>query len=87
VGSKSCPDQWGVEDLIGNVWEWTSSEVSVYPGSKLAVDAHDKPLFMVRGGSYFDKSSGKNAISSTFRTPLAVDSREQTVGFRLVSEQ
>ena len=34
VGSKQCGEnEWKVQDLIGNVWEWTSSEPKPYPGS------------------------------------------------------
>jgi len=85
VGSNTCPDQWGIHDLIGNVWEWTSTEVSVYPGSTGAVSPHDKPIYMIRGGSYFEKSSGPAAITSTFRIDIAADRREPNIGFRLVS--
>lgn len=85
VGEKSCPDQWGVQDLIGNVWEWTSSEASVYPGSPVTVSPHDKPVFMIRGGSYFEKSSGPTAVTSTFRVDVNADRREPNIGFRLVA--
>jgi len=86
VGTRSCPDQWGVQDLIGNVWEWTSSEAALYPGnSSITVAPHDKPVFMIRGGSYFEKTSGPAAITSTFRADVAADRREPNIGFRLVT--
>jgi formylglycine-generating enzyme required for sulfatase activity len=86
VTSKTCPNDWGVEDLIGNVWEWTSSEISLYPGnSSGSVAPHDKPIFMIRGGSYFEKSTGPAAINATFRADVAADRREPNIGFRLVS--
>lgn len=87
VGSKSCPDQWGIQDLIGNVWEWTSSEASVYPGSPVTIQPHDKPVYMIRGGSYFEKSSGPTAVTATFRADVQADRREPNIGFRLVASQ
>ncbi|MEP7214382.1 MAG: SUMF1/EgtB/PvdO family nonheme iron enzyme, partial [Acidobacteriota bacterium] len=84
VGSKSCPDSWGVFDLIGNVFEWTGTEASLYPGSSGAMKNLNEKHLMVRGGSSFQKSSGPNAITSTFRIAIPASRRSAELGFRLV---
>ena len=84
VGTKNCPNQWGVQDMIGNVFEWTSSEPWVYPGSQLDLGQVTEPTFMIRGGGAFDKSSGANAITSSFRYPAPGSRRSPGLGFRLV---
>lgn len=84
VGTKTCADQWGVQDLIGNVFEWTSSDPWVYPGSQLDVANVSVPQKMIRGGGAFDKSTGPNAITSTFRYPAEITRRSPGLGFRLV---
>lgn len=84
VGTKSCPDKWGVQDLIGNVFEWTSSDPWVYPGSQLEIAGGAEPQKMIRGGGAFEKSTGPNAITSTFRFPAPVSRRSPGLGFRLV---
>ena len=84
VGTKTCPDQWGVQDLIGNVFEWTSSEPWVYPGSQLDLAPVTEPNFMIRGGGAFEKSTGPNAITATFRFPAPASRRSPGLGFRLV---
>ena len=84
VGTKSCPNAWGVEDLIGNVFEWTGSEPSLYPGSKGEIRPFNEPSRMLRGGGAIYKSSGPNAITSTFRIDVPAGRRSGELGFRLV---
>ncbi len=83
-GTKTCPNQWGVQDLIGNVFEWTGSEWWPYPGSTVDLPAQAEKTFMIRGGGAFDKSSGPNPITATFRFPAPASRRSPGLGFRLV---
>ncbi len=85
VGSKACGvNKWDVQDLIGNVYEWTSTETNVYPGNPGKIDDRFKNTFVIRGGSAFDKSTGKDAITSTFRGFVEPNKRDSRLGFRLV---
>jgi len=74
-------DRWGVQDLMGNVWEWTSSKASVYQGNQLQLPAQYKDWIVVRGGSY---SSQSNKISATMRDWFAPNYKNPVLGFRLV---
>ncbi len=85
VGSKTDgANKWGVLDLIGNVWEWTSSKAYLYPGSKGTIKETTEPHYMVRGGAADQKTSGKTAITSTFRVDIPASRRDAALGFRLV---
>jgi formylglycine-generating enzyme required for sulfatase activity/serine/threonine protein kinase len=74
-------NRWGVQDLIGNVWEWTSSNASLYPGSPLKLPEVQKGWMVARGGSY---SSQANKVSSTMRDWFAPNYKNPVLGFRLV---
>lgn len=60
----------GIMNMSGNVWEWTSSEPSLYPGAQ-GVKLPERPnLHVIRGGSYFN--SHQNELTATIRAFLAV---------------
>jgi len=83
----SYPDgknRWGVVDLIGNVWEWTSSKASLYTGTA-QIPAAYRDWVVVRGGSYASDPDDKQIpISATYRDWFAPDFRNPNYGFRLV---
>ena len=85
VGTASCPNQWGVMDLIGNVFEWTSSKAQPYPGGVRTTKATETEN-MIRGGCASNFSAGPDAITSTYRQFLAVSKRDLQLGFRLVTD-
>lgn len=85
VGTKSCPNQWGVLDLIGNVYEWTSSKAEPYPGGERARKATE-PENMVRGGCMQNSSTGATAVTSTSRLVVPASKRDLQLGFRLVTD-
>ena len=87
VGSyPNGANRWGVVDLIGNVWEWTSSKASLYPGSRLGeIPAATKDWVVVRGGSYSsDPLDRQIPISATYRDWFDQEFRQPNCGFRLV---
>ena len=86
VGTHSCPDEWGVQDLIGNVYEWTGSKAAVYPGSKITIKPSTEPHYMIRGGGAFSKSSGDFGVTSAFRVDVPASKRDKELGFRLVTQ-
>jgi formylglycine-generating enzyme required for sulfatase activity len=74
---------FGVVDLLGNVWEWTSSWYQKYPGSTHASDRYGQKYRVVRGGSWHGKSD-ETRISARGR--YAPDTRRDYLGFRVACE-
>jgi formylglycine-generating enzyme required for sulfatase activity len=74
-------NRWGAQDLIGNVWEWTSSKASLYPGSPLKLPEVQKGWMVARGGGY---SSQADKVSATKRDWFAPNYKNAVLGFRLV---
>ena len=80
-------NRWGVVDLIGNAWEWTSSKASVYTGAAEIPDAN-KEWVVVRGGSYAsDPADRQIPISATYRDWFEPTLKHPNFGFRLVRSE
>jgi len=88
VGTHTCPDDWGVEDLIGNVYEWTGSKLAFYPGNKnnLGIRPSPEPHYMIRGGAALSPASGDFAVTAAFRVDVAASKRDKELGFRLATQ-
>lgn len=75
---------FGCRQMLGNVWEWTSSDFAPFPG--FSVDPYEdysKPWFgtrkVLRGGAWATRS---RIISNTYRNFFTPDRRDTINGFR-----
>ena len=75
----------GLEDMIGNVWEWTASEASMYKGNdRTLLRPEDRGKLVIRGGAYNNSPDGDKPISVTARSWFPKKFRDRALGFRLV---
>ncbi len=74
--------RWDVLDMAGNVYEWTSSRASLYPGNNAVIDPTHKTWMVVRGAAYL--TDYKQKPPTTFRDWFDPSRKEAVIGFRLV---
>jgi formylglycine-generating enzyme required for sulfatase activity len=87
VGEKK-PNQWGLHDMHGNVWEWTCSayrEQEQYDGSESqCASPNEGGHRVLRGGGWINDGQG---LRSADRLWYAPGSRSDGIGFRLARGQ
>ena len=76
------PNAWGLFDMHGNAWEWTSDAYCPYGGDATDPRATcDAPLMVIRGGSWrLNADSARCALRYTHKP----EDRGDSLGFRLV---
>lgn len=70
---------YGVEDMAGNVWEWTASPYQAYPNSTYVDNFYSDELRVTRGGGWFDDET---IVRATNRSAAAMDAANDDLGFR-----
>jgi formylglycine-generating enzyme required for sulfatase activity len=80
-------NSYGCHQLIGDVWEWTTSDYVPYPGFKSEFDEYNDKWFVnqkvLRGGSY---ATPQSHIRSTYRNFFHAHERWMISGFRCAKE-
>jgi len=81
------PNDFGLYNMIGNLWEWTCSEYdNKYNGKEklcLEKNVKNKIQFVLRGGSWGSKPYWIRSTNRHFYNPNTI---HNTVGFRVVRE-
>lgn len=84
---KFTANQWGLYDMLGNVWEWNQDcYIDSYEGaptdgsSRESVDGSDCSLRVLRGGSWTNRPDFVRSANRDWDSP---GDRNLSLGFRL----
>ena len=84
---KNGVSHYGCHQMIGDCWEWTSSEFVGYPGFKTGFDEYNDKWFtnqkVLRGGSFATPSI---SIRGSYRNFFRLDERWLISGFRCAED-
>jgi ergothioneine biosynthesis protein EgtB len=76
-------NEFGCQQMIGDVWEWTTSDYTPYPGFKSDFDEYNDKWFVgqkvLRGGSF---ATPRSHIRATYRNFFYPHERWMIAGFR-----
>ena len=80
-------NELGCHQMMGDVWEWTTSDYVPYPGFKSEFDEYNDKWFVnqkvLRGGSF---ATPQLHIRSTYRNFFHANERWMTSGFRCAKD-
>jgi formylglycine-generating enzyme required for sulfatase activity len=81
-GAGASP--YGVEDMVGNVWEWTADWYQAYPGNTAGDAYYGEICRVIRGGGWFDNEPQATTFNRNCADPdrTAIDE----LGFRCAKD-
>jgi len=77
-GAGASP--YGVDDVVGNVWEWTADWYQPYPGNAVADPYYGEKFRVTRGGGWFDEEPQATAFNRNAADPSKTANDD--LGFR-----
>mgnify|MGYP002620055131 FL=1 len=77
---KRTPNELGIYDMSGNVWEWCSSKYRFYDSERNATLGKDGEMYVIRGGAY---ELPKSMARVAWRGKRLPDLKNSFGGFRL----
>lgn len=86
--SSQGDSPYGIADMVGNVWEWTSSQYFQYPykpdDGRENPKPHELPHWRVARGAAFSTRYGSGDVRCTYRSATNPDHPGGHRGFRVV---
>jgi len=83
---KKLPNNWGLYDMHGNVFEWCWDLYALYPDTT-QIDEENMPTGtnrIIRGGSWWGCHGGTHDWGSAYRSVCNPTGKSSNIGFRIV---